>query len=202
VVLGSLITAGKLKEYDCVLVACFSVHPLVQSLAAEQGSKGLLSVTGIFEASILTSLSLLTNSPSLNPPVRTWGIITTGKFWEDHLTAGVKAFLGHDDQSGNLNFAGVESTGLVASDFHSGVNPSVIEERLKEATRRLLQRGDVQCVAMGCAGMAGLEGIIRNVAVEVYGKEKGNLVYIIDGVKAGIGLLEQMVRNKRMFQTQ
>lgn len=183
---------GLLKQYDAVLVACFSVHPLVTKLTELQGS---LVVTGIFEASILTSLSLL---PS--PAWRKWGIVTTGKYWEGHLTQGVNTFLGTELESSNTKFAGVGTTGLTAGDFHGGVAPEVIQEKLREATRRLLAKGDVSCVVMGCAGMAGLEDIIRSVAVEEYGVEKGNQLLVIDGVRAGIGLLEQMVRNKRAFQ--
>jgi Asp/Glu/hydantoin racemase len=196
----NVITSGELSNYDAVLVACYSVHPLVQRLAHEQGSQGLLAVTGIFEASIITSLSLLTSPLASSDTPRTWGIVTTGKFWEAHLSEGVKTFLGQDPQSNNVKFAGVESTGLDAGDFHGGVDPAVIQEKLKDATKRLLSSGAVDCVVMGCAGMAGLEDIIRSAAVEKYGVEEGNRVYIIDGVKAGIGLLEQMVRNKRMFQ--
>ena len=53
---------------------------------------------------------------------------------------------------------------------------------------------------MGCGGMAGLEDIIRSTAIEEYGKADGDLVYIIDGVKAGIMQLEQMIRSKRAFR--
>lgn len=116
------------------------------------------------------------------------------------MIRGVNGFLGTELQSSNSKFAGVETTGLNASDFHGGVEPAVIREKLREATRRLLAQGGVDCVVMGCAGMAGLEEIIRAVAVEEYGLEKGNQLLVIDGVRAGIGLLEQMVRNKRAFQ--
>lgn len=198
----NLTSTGELQKYDGVLVACFSAHPLVHKLAHEQGSRGLLAVTGIFEASILASLSLLTTPLSSSATPRTWGIVTTGKFWESHLAAGVSDLLGQDPNSRNVKFAGVESTGLDAGDFHGGMHPAIVRQKLKEATKRLLSTGAVDCVVMGCAGMAGLEETIRDAAIERYGKEAGNRLYIIDGVKAGIGLLEQMVRNKRMFQKQ
>ncbi|KAK3326879.1 Asp/Glu/hydantoin racemase [Apodospora peruviana] len=200
VVFKNLTSSGVLQQYDAVLVACFSVHPLVERLAELQGSRGKLAVTGIFEASVLASLSLLTTPPLNTVPARKWGIVTTGKFWEAHLTQGVNTFLGCDPRSANDKFAGVESTGLDAGDFHGGVDPAVIREKLKEATKRLLGHGAVECVVMGCAGMAGLDSIIRSAAIEKYGPEQGNQVLIVDGVRAGVGLLEQMVRNKRMFQ--
>ncbi|KAK3934761.1 protein DCG1 [Diplogelasinospora grovesii] len=200
VVYRNLTSSGILQQYDAVLVACFSVHPLVEKLAELHGSRGKLAVTGVFEASILASMSLLSTPPLNTVPPRKWGIVTTGKFWETHLTQGVNTFLGVDPRSINDRFAGVESTGLDAGDFHGGVDPAIIREKLKQATTRLLGLGAVECVVMGCAAMAGLEEIIRCAAIEKYGPEQGNEVFIIDGVKAGMGLLEQMVRNKQMFK--
>lgn len=180
----------KSNKYDAVLVACFSVHPLVSSLAKYHH----LAVTGIFEASIATALSL-------NPAPRNgekWGIVTTGSFWEDHLSNGVKGFLGQDSKTENDKFAGVVSTGLTAGDFHT-ISPKEVGLKLKNATKKLLVSGNVSCVVMGCGGMAGLEKIIRTTAVEVYGKT-GEDVYIIDGVKAGILQLEQMLRSQQAFR--
>ncbi|KAH6897319.1 Asp/Glu/hydantoin racemase [Thelonectria olida] len=181
----------KSSKYDAVLVACFSVHPLVSSLAKYQH----LAVTGILEASIATALSL-------NPaPVNSerWGIVTTGTFWEEHLGNGVKKFLGQDTRAGNERFAGVFSTGLTAGDFHT-ISPEEVRVKLKNATKKLLASGNVSCVVMGCGGMAGLEDVIRTTAVDVYGKPTGEQVYIIDGVKAGILQLEQAIRSQRAFR--
>ncbi|KAI1101594.1 Asp/Glu/hydantoin racemase [Jackrogersella minutella] len=176
--------------YDGVVVACYSVHPLVEVL---QGSPeyARTTATGIFEASVLTALSLL-------GPRDAWGIVTTGKFWETHLASGVRAFLGGD---AGAKFAGVESTGLNAGDFHRGVDPAVVRRKLSEATKRLLARKPgVKCVAMGCAGMAGLEEIIRSAACEEKGEKfaYGEL-HVIDGVRAGIMQVEQMIRHQRLL---
>ncbi|RMZ91924.1 hypothetical protein DV736_g822, partial [Chaetothyriales sp. CBS 134916] len=178
-------------KYDAVLVACFSVHSLISKLT----KYGHLAVTGIFEASILTSLSLMSASDDAG----NWGIVTTGKFWEEHLSGGVKNFLGQEKRGVNNKFAGVFSSGLTAGDFHT-VPPEQVKEKLKEATQKLLSAGQVSVVVMGCGGMAGLEDIIRSTAVEMYGKANGDLVYIIDGVKAGVMQLEQMIRSKRAFR--
>ncbi|KAK8073245.1 hypothetical protein PG994_004144 [Apiospora phragmitis] len=121
-------------RWDGVLVACFSVHPLVGQLEALFPS---VAVTGIFEASVLTAVSLARQSRDEH-----WGIVTTGKFWEEHLSSGVAEYLGGSDYLGKLStFAGVESTGLNASDFHHGVDPAVVTQRIREATGRLLERG-------------------------------------------------------------
>ncbi|KAH7634101.1 Asp/Glu/hydantoin racemase [Sordaria sp. MPI-SDFR-AT-0083] len=186
-----------LQSNDAVLVCCFSDHPLVKRLISDFPSIPL-SVTGIFEAATLTSLSLLTG------PTKKWGIVTTGKFWEDHLITGVHEFLGYaaDGEEGypkNWKFAGVQTTGLNAGDFHGDIPQEEIDDRLVEATKKLLQAGDVECVVMGCAGMAGLEQIIRRTAIEEYGEESGKKVMVVDGVRAGVGLLAEMVKNRRMF---
>ena len=68
------------EAYDGVLVACYSVHPLVQRLQAP-------AVTGIFEASVLTALSVSLETQS-------FGIVSTGKVWETALTEAVNGFLG------------------------------------------------------------------------------------------------------------
>ena len=192
-VYSDLVEKGLLKQYDAVLVACYSVHPLVDMLADRDGEFGRLVVTGIFEASILTCLSLLGHG-------KKWGIVTTGRFWEEHLTRGVNAFLGTDPRDRNTKFAGVETTGLTAGDFHGGLDPEFVGQKLREAAGRLLEKWNVECVVMGCAGMAGLEEIIRSVAVDKYGPTEANQLLVIDGMRAGIGLLEQIAHNKRLFQ--
>jgi Asp/Glu/hydantoin racemase len=193
VVDGDLAETGILQQYDAVLVACFSVHPLIGMLAERDGEFSKLAVTGIFEASILACLSLLR-------PGNKWGIVTTGKFWEDHLSQGVNEFLGAGSHDLNTKFAGVETTGLNAGDFHGGVDPEVVQQKMRDATARLLDKGDLECVVMGCAGMAGLEEIIRSVAHEKYGSAQAKQLLVIDGMRAGVGLLEQMIRSKRAFQ--
>ncbi|KAI1767136.1 Asp/Glu/hydantoin racemase [Hypoxylon sp. FL1150] len=178
------------QDYDGVLVACFSVHPLVPNLQTDQAHP--TAVTGIFEASVVTALSLL-------QPEEKWGIVTTGKFWEEHLNAGVLNFLGGGRGDTNSKFAGVESTGLNAGDFHHGVDPEVIRKKLIEATQRLLKRGLVTCVVMGCAGMAGLEEIIRSAASELRGDEFAySELHVIDGVRAGIMQVDTMIRHQRL----
>lgn len=196
VVMKSLQEMGILKDYDGALVACYSVHTLVARIAAACNHQ--FPVTGIFEASILATLPLLRRD---GDGATGWGIITTGKFWEDHLTVGLKKYLGQSGEDGNSLFLGVHSTGLLAGDLHGhDVSPELVQSRLKEATRRLLHEGPVHCIVMGCAGMAGLEDIIRSTVREEYSQERAQSVYVIDGVRAGIGALEQMVKNKRMFQ--
>uniref|UniRef100_A0A8H7N3G7 DCG1 protein n=1 Tax=Bionectria ochroleuca TaxID=29856 RepID=A0A8H7N3G7_BIOOC len=181
-----------LDQYDAVLVACFSVHTLVPRLPTLTSA----AVTGIFEASILTAQLLL--QPYTD---QKWGIVTTGKFWEDHLSAGVRSFFGQaprEDAGQGSNFAGVFSTGLTAGDFHR-VPQAEVDAKLREATTKLLKSGDVRCVVMGCGGMAGLERVIRSTATELLGEDFARGLYVVDGVRAGVLQLEQLVRSKQVF---
>ncbi|KAL7794881.1 Asp/Glu/hydantoin racemase [Trichoderma afarasin] len=180
--------------YDAVLVACFSVHPLVKQLAH---SLKPTPVIGIFEASILTSLSLV---PLIEQEQQQWGIVTTGAFWEAHLSNGVAAFLGQplSQSISDHRFAGVFSTGLNAGDFHT-ISQEQINVRLREATKRLLSSGNVTCVVMGCGGMGGLQDMIRDIIVQEYGRDKAKDVSIVDGVQAGVLQLQQTVLSRRVF---
>lgn len=198
-----------LEQHDGVLIACYSSHTLVDKIAAHYPD---ILVTGIFEASIVATLPLLRRTTGGGGGGDGgWGIVTTGRFWESHLTSAVQEFLGQSQSeydaasatatTTNKWFRGVFTTGLNAGDFHGpgAVPPSTIREKLSDATRRLLRTGGVDCVIMGCAGMAGLEQIIREACMEEYGEEGARRVFIVDAVRAGVGVLEGMVRNQRMF---
>ncbi|KAL6690955.1 Asp/Glu/hydantoin racemase [Trichoderma pleuroticola] len=186
------------EGYDAVLVACFSVHPLVKQLAH---SLKPTPVIGIFEASILTSLSLVPLVEKENEKEQQqWGIVTTGAFWEAHLSDGVAAFLGQplSQSISDYRFAGVYSTGLNAGDFHT-ISQEQINVRLREATKRLLSSGNVTCVVMGCGGMGGLQDMIRDIIVQEYGRDRAKDVSIVDGVQAGVLQLQQTVLSRRVF---
>lgn len=186
---ANLEETGLLKDYDGVLIACYSKHTLVEQIQTRLPG---LPVTGIFEASVLASLPLVR-------PSRGWGIVTTGKFWEAHLSDAIASFLGGSGSGGS--FLGVQSTGLAAGDFHGDVPPEVIRDKLKAATKRLLADGQPDCILMGCGGMAGLEEVIRAAVREERGLRASLDVHVVDGVRAGVGVVEQMVRNQRMFKS-
>jgi Asp/Glu/hydantoin racemase len=190
---------------DGLLVACYSEHSLVGDLAARHPA---VAVAGILEASVLAALGLGGR----------WGVVTTGRFWEKHLEDGVARYLGTTPagagvgggevrRKGHGKFVGVFSTGLNAGDFHSPeVTEEVVRQRLREATRKLLQAPPdgpdtrVSTVVLGCAGMAGLGEIVREEAREVYGEEEGGRVNVVDPVRAGVVVLEGIIRNRRMFR--
>ena len=176
----------QLPHHDLFLICCYSHHPLVQQLKAEctklataathGGSGARKYVTGIFEASVLASLSLL-------HPSQTFGVVSTGKIWETAVTEAVHDFLGASDVQ---RYVGCETTGLNADQLHALPKEDVFE-KMKDATKRLLQKGkDVGSICLGCAGMVGLDEAVRDACIEELGAEKGKQVHIVDGVKAGI----------------
>lgn len=247
------------SDVDGVLIACFSVHPLVPWVSSSQRdtrrrkrdgtgkASAELCVTGIFEASIVTALSLLPPLEAVHPgerrpPSAKWGIVTTGIFWRDHLTDGVRAFLGqpalpsnagaviagkgNSDYTAMSRFAGVFCSGADAGDFHPGEHAAHGEEggthstdhhhhvadhtsnpdptpleKLGRATRELLRSDpNVRVVVLGCAGMAGFEQTVRDACIEVYGEDDGKDVLVVDGVRAGVSVLDMMIRSRRLFE--
>ncbi|KAI9807816.1 MAG: hypothetical protein M1825_005121 [Sarcosagium campestre] len=131
----------------------------------------------------------------------TFGIVTTGKAWAPLLSAGVHRILqdylnkgrndddNHDEKGfGSSSFEGVQTTGLDADQLHA-VPHDELRERMVKATRKLVCGGRVGVVCLGCAGMAGLDEMVREACVLEMGVELGSRVRIVDGVVAGVALL-------------
>lgn len=183
-----------LDQYDGFLVACYSDHPLVPALQQHTQKP----IVGIFQASVTTSLQLISRE-------QTFGIVSTGKIWEKLLTNAVHQFLGSPSEAivragvgRSYPFTGVETTGLNATDLHDAPAAEV-RKRMKEATWRLLDRnsgGNVGAICLGCAGMVGLEEIVRETCMEKLGDADGSLIRIIDGVRAGVGILHGLARGR------
>lgn len=146
--------------------------------------------TGIFEASVATALQVI-------HPQEKFGIVSTGKVWEELLTEAVAALFGtsavtEPTKAVSARFAGVETTGLNATELHDAP-PEEVRKKMKDATKRLLRKGDVGAICLGCAGMSGMNEMVREAAVEELGEE-GNKVRIVDGVQAGAAWLEGAIR--------
>ncbi|GAA5906436.1 hypothetical protein JCM5296_000456 [Sporobolomyces johnsonii] len=204
-----------LSTHSAVLVACYSVHPLVDLLQPPPSSgtppPQTKPVLGIFEASVLACLAhigpSITGDGDGNGDERAFGIVSTGKAWEPLLAAGVRDFLLHGggcddrDRQGAESldqFAGVETTGLDATELHDAP-PALVRERIKAAVKRLIRRAQARgkklgAVCLGCAGMAGMDETVREACVEELGAERGRDVEIVDGVKAGWAMLDAQVR--------
>lgn len=176
-----------LDHHDGFLVACYSKHPLVPTLKSQDKVKAARRpVTGIFEASVSTSLQIIA-------PDEKFGIVSTGKVWEGILSEAVVDFLGTRHEA-SKRFAGVETTGLNATDLHDAPAEEV-RKRMKDAVKRLLRKGNVGAICLGCAGMAGMNEMVREACVEELREEDGGRVRIVDGVQAGVAWLEGAVRS-------
>lgn len=165
--------------------------PILKSRDEVKNSNKL--VTGIFEASVSTSLQ------AIHPEER-FGIVSTGKVWEEILTDAVKVFLGVDGETVKRRFAGVETTGLNATELHD-MPAAEVRKRMKEAVKRLLRagkkngNGEVGAICLGCAGMAGMDEMVREACTEELGEEKGKRIRIVDGVVSGVAWLEGAIRS-------
>ena len=148
----------------------------MRETASENGRENEKSVLGIFEASVAAALL------ALHADER-FGIVSTGKVWEELLTTATRQFVG----GASARFAGVESTGLDAGEV-AGAPEGEVRERVEAAVRRLVGRGAVGVVCLGCAGMVGMEGWVRGAV-----REEGG-VRVVDGVKVGVGMVVALVR--------
>ena len=108
------------------------------------------------------------------------------------LSTGVNEAFGFGSGDYPANFAGVETTGLNATDLHDSTTDEV-RQRMMDATRRLLNKG-AKVICLGCAGMAGMDRIVRDACVQELGVEKGQEVNIVDGVKSGLVTLEGLLK--------
>lgn len=172
-------------SYDAFLVACYSSHPLVGWLRKRpEVVKGRKHVLGIFEASVFASLDMIEGGES-------YGIVSTGTVWETLLSQGIRRITVEEkDEEIKRRFAGVETTGLNATELHDAPSDEV-ERRMKEAVKRLVTRGKVGAVCLGCAGMTGLDEIVRQALREDMG-EAGDMVKVVDGVLEGVRLLSAL----------
>ncbi|KAI9835983.1 MAG: hypothetical protein M1837_003550 [Sclerophora amabilis] len=167
-----------LSAHSGVLVACYSAHPLVIQLKEHTD----IPIVSILEASVLAALPLLSTShKDPSAPTSRFGIVSTGKIWAGLLPQAVEEFLGGP----SARFAGVETTGMSAAELHR-LSKTDVETRMVKATQKLMQRGGVDVVLLGCAGMVGLEETVREAA--------GEGIFVVDGVKAGVGTLVGLVK--------
>ncbi|KAI9759802.1 MAG: hypothetical protein M4579_002101 [Chaenotheca gracillima] len=167
-----------LADHDAVLVACYSSHPLVIQLK----EKTDIPIISILEASVLAALPLLTTSyKDPSAPTSRFGIVSTGKIWSGLLPDAIEEFLGGP----SARFAGVETTGMSAGELHK-LNTTEVQSRMVTATQKLMKRGGVDVILLGCAGMVGLEEVVRAAA--------GEGTFVVDGAKAAVGILVGLVK--------
>lgn len=132
-----------------------------------------------------------------------FGVVSTASTWKEPLENYIRSehVLGEDKAM--HFFRGVETCGLTAGELHDAPAEEV-EARVKDATGRLVAGGAegqdgrgkkrVGIVVLGCAGMVGMEGWVRDVLGGGDGEGKVEGVRVVDGVRAGVGMLQGLVR--------
>ncbi|OKL63938.1 hypothetical protein UA08_00861 [Talaromyces atroroseus] len=151
-----------IPQYDAFLVACYSAHPLVGMLRAtirgleskarrsDSGTLHVLAgseiidprksrkyVTGIFEASVSSSLMLMSAfnlqtewSHRKTQSQDTFGIVTTGAVWKPELTKAVSAMInGPEENEGSgkgANLPSSDGSAAAASSPASSTSSSTI----------------------------------------------------------------------------
>jgi Asp/Glu/hydantoin racemase len=162
-----------LDKHDAFLVSCFSDHPLIHMLR-EVTSK---PVTGIFEAAIAHALT----------STKTFGVLTTLPSALDLVGGGVRNFMGAHKSD---RYVGAVVSGLGVVELQEGDRDHVVG-RIKVKSVELVRLG-AKSILLGCAGMAGMEEVVK----QGVRKEGLGEVRVIDGAKAGVEMLASLVRGK------
>ena len=145
---------------------------LREYLASIKSSKPAI---GIFEAGVMHAMLL----------GRRFAVVTTGHGMKYTLIAGMRAFMGANSE----RFAGVVTSGIGVVELREG-DRSRIETLMKSTSAKAAGLG-ADVLIMGCAGMAGMEGLVKAGVREAGLGE----VHVVDGAKAGVEVLAGLARS-------
>ena len=129
--------------FSGIIVACFSMHPLIQMLREWTSSP----VLGILDASI--GCSLLYSS-------KKFGFITTGPYWINEFEDAVRNFIG---ASSSERYAGTICTNLGVVELRTRSANEINEIILSKAVE-LSESRNAKTIILGCAGMYLINKII------------------------------------------
>ena len=163
---------GDLSQHAATafLIACFSDHPLVGMVRC----KTRKPVIHLLEAAVIHSLSV----------GEKFGVLTTGRSVVGDVEAGVRKVLGGNSD----RYVGTHATGLGVVELKEGCVEKV-HERLRKGAQQLVAMG-ADVIVLGCAGMTGMEDVVRQACVQV-GQEN---IKVVDGAKAGLHILAGLAR--------
>ncbi|KAJ3573117.1 hypothetical protein NP233_g2632 [Leucocoprinus birnbaumii] len=165
-----ILNRGLLDDHDGFLVCCFSDHPLTHMLR----EKTAKPVVGILETAIVQAMLV----------GQRFGIVTTGTGYKYVHYTEVRNFLGATSEK----FAGLIAVGLGVVELREG-DLQNITTKMKEGSRKIAEKG-ADVVILGCAGMAGMEFLVKEAYVEAgYPIPK-----VVDGAKSGVAILSGLVR--------
>ena len=153
------------------LIACFSDHPLVGMLRQQCPHKPSIH---LLEAAVIHALSTGTR----------FGVLTTGRSVVPDVEAGVRKLMGGNSD----RYVGTHATGLGVVELQTG-NRDKVEALIRKGAQELVGKG-ADVIILGCAGMTGMEKLVRSACAEV-GEDN---VAVIDGAKAGLQVLAGLAR--------
>lgn len=167
---NDIITQDLINRHDGFLVCCFSDHPLTHMLR-EKTSK---PVIGILESAIVQAMLV----------GQRFGIVTTGTGYKYIHYTEVRNFLGATSE----RFAGLIAVGLGVVELREGDQQKIVTH-MKQGSRQVAEKG-ADVVILGCAGMAGMESLIK----DGYTEAGYHVPRVVDGTKSGIAILSGLVR--------
>lgn len=169
--LPDILQKNLLDKYDGFLVACYSDHPLVYSLA-KHTSKPVL---GIMQATLLYSYA--------NARARKLFVLTSTSGWLPLLDDAITKVAG----AGTFPYEKFQKTralDVLVLNLSDASEFLKITDRLELFLREYAE-DHIDCVLLGCAGMAGLDEKLR---------AKFPSIVFIDSVKAGVEFLVSLTR--------
>ncbi|KAK6200397.1 Asp/Glu/hydantoin racemase [Scheffersomyces amazonensis] len=172
-VLPDIIDHQLIEKYDGFLVCCYSDHPLIYSL----GKLTKKPILGIMQATLLYSLS--------NACFRKSFILTSVNEWESILDHAITDFVGIE--TGQFPFKKFERTKALDVSVLSLSDPQEfkkIYDRVDSIINGEYKDSHIDCVLLGCAGMAGLDEKLSQAFPAIQ---------FIDSVKIGVQLLVSLL---------
>lgn len=172
VVLPDLLEKGTIDKHDGFLVCCYSDHPLIHSL----GKHTHKPILGIMQATLLYAL--------LTPSVSRLFILTSVNEWEPLLDKAITDFVGASEFP-TKKFQKTKGLDVSVLSLSDPEEYSKISTRVKDILNKEYAHDNINCVLLGCAGMAGLDEKLNESFPEVQ---------FIDSVKVGVEFLTGLIR--------
>lgn len=169
IALEDILQRDLISKYDGFLICCYSDHPLVHSLAKHTKKP----IMGIMQATLL--YALLSASKLF--------ILTSVNEWEPVLDKGIIDFVGSDTFP-SKRFAKTKGLDVTVLGLSDPKEYAKIENRVIQVLEEY-KDSNIDCVLLGCAGMAGLDDKLAASFPHIK---------FIDSVKVGVELLGALIR--------
>ncbi|KAI5958354.1 DCG1 [Candida theae] len=163
-------------NYDGFVVCCYSDHPLIRSLAALSGKP----VIGIMQATLLYALS--------NANLQKSFILTSTSGWEPILDKGIVDFMGVDKFPAK-KFQRTIGLDIAVTNLANEEEYGKIRIKVADILNEKYKDDEINCVLLGCAGMAGLSA---KLAADFPG------VLFVDSVEIALEFIVGLVRFSKL----